>query len=192
MSAAPASELRARAQAAAAASTPAPARRRSTRPANRADTYATFDVLPPFQRDNKYIHKYYRTGYTVRRSLRSLFQLHNETGNIWSHLIGKHASRNARRRPRVFCPRTTVANGWQALEGRQGASAEGGRRGMRRAAERELGGGEETRRWPKHQRGDWGEIRVGLRVRTTRMRAELVTRAGAGRRRGGGERRGVG
>lgn len=39
-------------------------------------------------RDNPHILNYYRSGYGFRRSLKSLFALHNETGNIWTHLIG--------------------------------------------------------------------------------------------------------
>ena len=39
-------------------------------------------------KDNPHILNYYRSGYNFKRSVRSLFSLHNETGNIWTHLIG--------------------------------------------------------------------------------------------------------
>ncbi|KAJ9080288.1 hypothetical protein DSO57_1026635 [Entomophthora muscae] len=49
----------------------------------------TFHELPAWAQDNIYIH----TGYRVptdsyRRCLRSLLFLHNETGNVYSHLLG--------------------------------------------------------------------------------------------------------
>lgn len=48
-----------------------------------------WDDLPPWRRDNAFIHTSYRRitpSYT--HALRSLFYLHNESVNIWSHLIG--------------------------------------------------------------------------------------------------------
>jgi adiponectin receptor len=39
-------------------------------------------------KDNPHILNYYRSGYNFKKSLRSLFSLHNETGNIWTHLVG--------------------------------------------------------------------------------------------------------
>lgn len=47
-----------------------------------------FADLPDYLRDNEYIMRYYRADYSVRESLASLFRVHNETGNIWSHLAG--------------------------------------------------------------------------------------------------------
>ena len=47
-----------------------------------------FADLPDYLRDNEYITRYYRADYSVRESLASLFRVHNETGNIWSHLAG--------------------------------------------------------------------------------------------------------
>ena len=47
-----------------------------------------FTDLPDYLRDNEYITRYYRADYSVRESLASLFRVHNETGNIWSHLAG--------------------------------------------------------------------------------------------------------
>ena len=38
---------------------------------------------------NKYIETGYRIGYnTYYKAFMSLFELHNETGNVWSHIIG--------------------------------------------------------------------------------------------------------
>ena len=45
--------------------------------------------LPDYLRDNEYILSHYRANYGIVQSLWSLFFLHNETGNIWSHLIGR-------------------------------------------------------------------------------------------------------
>ena len=47
-----------------------------------------FADLPDYLRDNEYITRHYRADYSVRESLASLFRVHNETGNIWSHLAG--------------------------------------------------------------------------------------------------------
>jgi predicted membrane channel-forming protein YqfA (hemolysin III family) len=38
--------------------------------------------------DNEYIKTGYRVYYSYVDNWRSLFMLHNETGNIWTHLIG--------------------------------------------------------------------------------------------------------
>jgi adiponectin receptor len=37
---------------------------------------------------NQHIHTGYRVNYTFRMLLRSLFMVHNETGNVWTHLLG--------------------------------------------------------------------------------------------------------
>lgn len=40
--------------------------------------------------DNEYIQSGYRIGYnkSIPRIFRSLFELHNESVNVWSHLLG--------------------------------------------------------------------------------------------------------
>jgi hypothetical protein len=40
--------------------------------------------------DNEYITRGYRIGYTrsIKQILRSLFEFHNESVNVWSHLLG--------------------------------------------------------------------------------------------------------
>lgn len=48
-----------------------------------------WDQLEPWRRDNAYILGGYRaTSNSYRRSFRSLGYLHNESVNIWSHLLG--------------------------------------------------------------------------------------------------------
>jgi adiponectin receptor len=45
--------------------------------------------LPHWQQDNHYIHSGYRpASYSFQKSFASLFYLHNESVNIYSHLIG--------------------------------------------------------------------------------------------------------
>ena len=51
-------------------------------------TLIHWDDLDHWQQDNKHIQSYYRrASYNYRRSFASIFYLHNETVNIWSHLI---------------------------------------------------------------------------------------------------------
>lgn len=38
--------------------------------------------------DNSYIRSGYRLNYSVRDCFRSLFELHNETFNVWTHIVG--------------------------------------------------------------------------------------------------------
>lgn len=48
-----------------------------------------WDDLPPWRRDNHYIRSGYRQSRaSYAHSLRSLFYLHNESVNIWTHLLG--------------------------------------------------------------------------------------------------------
>ncbi|KAJ6242205.1 adiponectin receptor protein [Anaeramoeba flamelloides] len=48
----------------------------------------TFPELPKWLRFNHYIHRGYRVRYTIKKTWKSLFSLHNETLNIWTHFIG--------------------------------------------------------------------------------------------------------
>ena len=49
----------------------------------------TFKQLPDWMQDNDYIHSWYRPPLpSVPVCLASVFRIHNETGNIWTHLIG--------------------------------------------------------------------------------------------------------
>ena len=48
----------------------------------------SYDALPEYVKDNDYIRGHYRPVLGLRDSLWSLFGIHNETGNIHSHLLG--------------------------------------------------------------------------------------------------------
>lgn len=48
----------------------------------------SFHELPDYMKDNEYILKYYRSDWPLRVAFLSLFQWHNETLNVWTHLIG--------------------------------------------------------------------------------------------------------
>eukprot|EP00831_Metopus_contortus_P063280 TRINITY_DN5571_c0_g1_i4.p1 TRINITY_DN5571_c0_g1~~TRINITY_DN5571_c0_g1_i4.p1 ORF type:complete len:436 (-),score=31.65 TRINITY_DN5571_c0_g1_i4:61-1329(-) len=58
--------------------------------ADKPDYYiGTWEEAEDFQRDNEYIKAGYRINFcSFDRVLRSLFMCHNETTNVWSHLIG--------------------------------------------------------------------------------------------------------
>ncbi len=44
---------------------------------------------PAFLQDNEYILRGYRIGFNTKtKILKSLFLLHNESVNVWSHLLG--------------------------------------------------------------------------------------------------------
>ena len=51
--------------------------------------YAAYSNLPPELQDNEYITTGYRVEMSYWETIKSLFGLHNETGNIWTHLIGQ-------------------------------------------------------------------------------------------------------
>ena len=53
--------------------------------------YAAYSHLPKELQDNEYITTGYRAELGFWDSVKSLFGLHNETGNIWTHLIGMAA-----------------------------------------------------------------------------------------------------
>ncbi|EPY30916.1 adiponectin receptor [Strigomonas culicis] len=46
------------------------------------------EYIPEHMKGNSFIRSYYRCHYTTWQCLRSIFAVHNETGNIWTHLIG--------------------------------------------------------------------------------------------------------
>ncbi|KAF3939478.1 hypothetical protein ABW19_dt0205662 [Dactylella cylindrospora] len=48
-----------------------------------------YNELEPWQKDNEFILTGYRKpSYDYSRSLQSIWYIHNETGNIWSHILG--------------------------------------------------------------------------------------------------------
>ena len=83
-------------QAAIDAAVSAPTRRRKQQQSNTNTTVSgnqpfltTWDAAPNHVRDNRFIIRGYRAGaHTFKTSFMSLLSIHNETGNIWTHLIG--------------------------------------------------------------------------------------------------------
>lgn len=47
-----------------------------------------YEELPDYMKDNEYILNYYRANWSLKQALVSLFLCHNETLNVWTHLIG--------------------------------------------------------------------------------------------------------
>ncbi|XP_019710696.1 heptahelical transmembrane protein 4-like [Elaeis guineensis] len=47
-----------------------------------------FDSLPDYFKDNEFILGYYRCEWPLRETILSIFSIHNETLNVWTHLIG--------------------------------------------------------------------------------------------------------
>ncbi|XP_047951003.1 heptahelical transmembrane protein ADIPOR1-like [Salvia hispanica] len=48
----------------------------------------SFNELPDYMKDNEYILDYYRANWPLKEALFSLFRWHNETLNVWTHLLG--------------------------------------------------------------------------------------------------------
>ncbi len=49
----------------------------------------TYNEAPKYQQDNEYIRKgYLKNCDSIKKVFKSLFMIHNETVNIWSHLLG--------------------------------------------------------------------------------------------------------
>lgn len=47
-----------------------------------------YEELPKFLKDNEFIRDYYRCEWPLKHIFLSLFSLHNETLNVWTHLLG--------------------------------------------------------------------------------------------------------
>ncbi|GLJ36499.1 hypothetical protein SUGI_0733200 [Cryptomeria japonica] len=47
-----------------------------------------FEALPDYMRDNEYITGHYRLEWPLKHTLLSIFTIHNETLNVWTHLLG--------------------------------------------------------------------------------------------------------
>lgn len=72
----------------AAASAPAPTRRRRS-DRSHPPPLTHFGTLPPHLADNEFIRAHYRPVSSPAAAARSLWALHNETGNIWTHALGE-------------------------------------------------------------------------------------------------------
>ena len=64
--------------------------------------FSAAEDAPVYLRDNQFIKEYYRVNFDTRDTVRSLFRIHNETGNIWSHLVGDGRQKTVRRSGRGF------------------------------------------------------------------------------------------
>ncbi|XP_028062953.1 heptahelical transmembrane protein ADIPOR1-like isoform X3 [Camellia sinensis] len=47
-----------------------------------------FEELPEYMKDNEFILNYYRANWPLKQAFFSLFRWHNETLNVWTHLMG--------------------------------------------------------------------------------------------------------
>ncbi|KAJ8765759.1 hypothetical protein K2173_014881 [Erythroxylum novogranatense] len=47
-----------------------------------------YHSLPGYLRDNEYILRHYRANWPLKEAFLSIFSIHNETLNVWTHLIG--------------------------------------------------------------------------------------------------------
>ncbi|GMJ15651.1 heptahelical transmembrane protein1 [Hibiscus trionum] len=48
----------------------------------------SFKELPEYMKDNEFILNYYRVNWPLKEAFFSLFRWHNETLNVWTHLLG--------------------------------------------------------------------------------------------------------
>ncbi|CAL4921322.1 unnamed protein product [Urochloa decumbens] len=48
----------------------------------------SYDKIPEFLKHNEFILDYYRSEWPIKEALLSAFSIHNETINVWTHLIG--------------------------------------------------------------------------------------------------------
>lgn len=64
------------------------ARRRAGKPRRSSLDLFHWNDLPEYLKDNEYIVTGYRADTGFLGSLKSLFRLHNESGNVWTHLCG--------------------------------------------------------------------------------------------------------
>lgn len=66
----------------------ADAKRRSSTKMGESGRLLSYLELPDYMKDNEYIKNYYRAEWPLKLAFFSLFRWHNETLNVWTHLVG--------------------------------------------------------------------------------------------------------
>ncbi|KAK6248340.1 hypothetical protein QUC31_019905 [Theobroma cacao] len=56
--------------------------------ARRRYALVSYKELPDYMKDNEFILNYYRANWSIKEALFSIFRWHNETLNVWTHLLG--------------------------------------------------------------------------------------------------------
>ncbi|KAJ0973671.1 hypothetical protein J5N97_015636 [Dioscorea zingiberensis] len=54
----------------------------------KSDQLMNYNSLPEYLKDNEFILDYYRPEWPLKKTILSIFSIHNETLNVWTHLIG--------------------------------------------------------------------------------------------------------
>jgi len=70
----------------------APRRRKRAQTGGIEAFLTTWELAPLHLQDNKFILRGYRAGHDFKAAIKSALRIHNETGNIWTHLIGMFVS----------------------------------------------------------------------------------------------------
>ncbi|XP_021276000.1 heptahelical transmembrane protein 1 [Herrania umbratica] len=56
--------------------------------ARRRYALVSYKELPDYMKDNEFILNYYRANWSIKEALFGIFRWHNETLNVWTHLLG--------------------------------------------------------------------------------------------------------